>query len=435
MKHKIVFVHHGRILGGAPVSLRNTLLELKRVANFELSVLCAHKNMCSFFKDSAGVESKVISHPRLIFGRVLIGWASIFNIRTFIITMVDLLLLPISIIMQYRDLKREHADIVHLNSSILFSTAVAARLVGLPVIWHVREVLVGGKYNLTKNLAGWLIRNLADEVICISPAEARSLGKNKRNNVNVVYNFINLSKFRYDGIDIEKEKERLGISKDNKVVLSLGGVSFRKGAFEIVESCQYLPDNYTVLIAGPPLAEIRKNTFERIIYSLLLKAEDLLVKTGIKSCYVWLYNFRVWKSMQNLKNNKPIFLGKHKNVVPLLAVSDLLVFAGRTPHFPRPVYEAWAMKKPVVVYDMEGVSQNISDGNDGLIVRRPDAQSLADGIKKVLGCDKTAEKMGRQGYPKSVNTFDAEKNIMQIVRIYGSLLSSNTKQTIDEIHY
>lgn len=421
MKKKIVFVHHGKIIGGAPVSLRNTLLEVKKVSDFELSVLCAHENMCSFFKDSTGIEAKVISNPGLIFGRVLIGWASILNIRTLKNTILDLLLLPIRVIKQYRVLKREHADIVHLNSSILYSTAIAAKLARIKVVWHIREVLVGSKYNLKKKLAGWLIRKLADQVICISPVEAKSLGKNTKNNVNVVYNFIDLSKFSYDDIDVESEKEKLGIPKDEKVVISLGGVSFRKGAYEIVSSCKYLPSFYTVLLAGPPLVEISKKQIDMFISNLLLRIEDIFVKIGIKRCYSYLYEFRVWQAVDNMKANRPMFTGKLENVVPLIAVADVLVFAGRTPHFPRPVYEAWAMKKPVVVYDMEGVSENISDGVDGIIVKKNDARSLAEAVQSILSSDKLAAEMGRHGYTKAINTFDSRKNIKQIIDVYNCL--------------
>lgn len=385
-------------------------------------VLCAYRNMCSFFADSAGVKSEVISHPRLIFGRVLIGWASIYNLKTFIFSLIDLLLLPISIFRQYWDLRRARPDIVHLNSSILYSTAVAARLAGLPVVWHVREVLLGGRYNLRRIFAGWLIRRLAHKVICISPAEAQSLGPDGRRNVEVVYNFIDFSKFCYEGIDIASEKKKLGIREDQKVVLSLGGVSFRKGTFEIVESCRYLPDDFVFLVAGPPLKEAKRRIIADVILGIVLRIEDCCLKLRIKKIYSWAYNHRICTSLKYMKKNNLRFIGVHENVVPLLAISDALVFAGMTPHFPRPVYEAWAMKKPVLVFDMNGVRQNIDDGEDGIILRKASGELMADALKGLLSEPGRGKKMGELGYIKSVGRFEATKNIGRIEEIYDSLL-------------
>jgi glycosyltransferase involved in cell wall biosynthesis len=419
-KVKIVFVHHGRILGGAPVSLKNTLAALQKKGCYELKVLCAYPNMRPFFEAVDGVESDVISPSLLILGRVLIGWASILNPMTLAMTVRELFILPFTLFMQYKTLVRERPDIVHLNSSILYSTAIAAKFARIHVVWHVREILLGGRYSIRKKIAGWLIRTLADKVICISPVEAESLGKDKKKNIEVVFNFVDFSKLSYSGIDVLQERVKLSIGRNQKIVLSLGGLSFRKGTFEIIESAGYLPDNYVILIAGHGLENPGYKPAKRFVLNILLKLEDIFIGLRIKSIRSWSYHYRVWKGVYG-KEEKVKFVGRKENVVPLLAISDIIVFAGMTPHFPRPVYEAWAMKKPVVVFDIHGICQNITNGQDGIIAKELTSKSLATAVMKVLVDSAKAEEMGYTGYAKSRDLFDADKNIGKIVEIYESL--------------
>ncbi len=147
----------------------------------------------------------------LIVGRVFIGYANILNYRTFIYFFLEILISPIIIYKQVKVLKKENPNIIHLNSSILFLTAISAKILKIPIVWHVREVLIGGRYNLKKKFVGYLIRKLANQVICISEIEASSLGNNSFNNVNVVYNFIDFSKFTSIKKDINKVKEKYNL--------------------------------------------------------------------------------------------------------------------------------------------------------------------------------------------------------------------------------
>jgi len=40
-----------------------------------------------------------------------------------------------------RRIRREHIDLVYTNTAVIFEAAVAARLAGVPHVWHVHEVL------------------------------------------------------------------------------------------------------------------------------------------------------------------------------------------------------------------------------------------------------------------------------------------------------
>lgn len=426
---KVLYIHHGKVLGGAPVSLLNTILGLKKVPSLEMKVLCAHKEMEAFFRENSGVKAGRIYNPCLILGRVFIGMASLFNPRTLARSVYELFLLPFSIIIQLRQLKSEAPDIVHLNSSILISTAIAARLAGIPLIWHVREVVIGRRLNVRKKIIGHLIRTLSNRVIAISPFEAENLGAGKKNNIRVVYNFIDFKKFAPTEHNPASERQKLGFSQDDRIILSLGGVSFRKGTVQIIESALYANDNVKYVIAGPPpSASDATAAYKNMVINAMLRLEDLLIKAGLKAHYAWFYQQRVGNALKIIKTRAPrkiTFLGHIKDIAPIIASCDMLVFAGTTPHFPRPVYEAWAMKKPVIALEMDGVSQNIEDGIDGVIVQGKTGKALAEAIRMLLSSKDLMRSMAEHGFKKARHRFGLEKNIIKILNIYSEVVKEN----------
>jgi len=419
---KILFIHHGSIPGGSPTSLANTIIGLQRFSDFEIKILCCHDSMKAFFKEKTGLDPGDIYSPFLILGRVMIGWASIFNLKTLYLLVREIVSLPISFYRQALTLRSESPAIVHLNSSILLITAICVKLLRLPLVWHVREVIVGGKFNVRKRLTGWIIRTLADRVITISPVEAASLGKDRKGNVQVVYNFIDFGHFDPALINLSETKKKFGVDQDDHVVLSLGGASFRKGAYQILCASKEINRKCKILLAGPPLKRKDRNKGTRLLIRLFLKIEQFLCTSRLKSYYSWFYEDRLQNEIKSISDDRIRFIGQIDDVVPLIAISDILVFAGTTPHFPRPVYEAWAMKKPVVIFDVEGVSPNISEGYDGVIVRNHTGTALAQKLNEILGNKSLLQQFGENGYRKAKDRFDIDKNIFEIITTYQKIL-------------
>lgn len=407
------------------MSLVNTIVAL-RSYGIEMKVLCAYDSMKSFFEKRANVPVGKIFNPCLLLGRVPIGYANLFNIRSIIRILQEFFLLPVSIIKQFSILKRESPDIVHLNSSILFTSAIAAKMAGIPLVWHVREVVLGGRFNIRKALAGWFIRSIADKVVAISPYCARSLGRDKKGAVEVVYNFVDFSSFNSDNYNAISERESFGIKAGERLIVSLGGVSFRKGTVELIEAMRYTSENIRLALAGPPLIHSDIDSAKTFLIGLMHFIEDILIDSGLKGFYSWYYSERVKKAFVQLPQGKVIFLGYVKDVACLLAASDLLVFAGTRPHFPRPVYEAWAMKKPVVAFDMGGVSDEIEDGTDGVIVKKCTGKMLAASISALLNSPEKMRSMAEAGYVKSTERFDLKKNVSRLMDVYHGLLKGNT---------
>lgn len=383
-----------------------------------ISVFCIFESMMPYFKKLEAVKVRKYHKAATISGKVFIGYAKMSNIQTAILTLFELVILPFTIYKETKTLRKEDASMIHLNSSILWSTAIAVRLCHIPLVWHVRETFTGRRYNLRRKLYAWFVKKMANQVICISPSGARSINGLNADNVSVIYNSIDFSKFQKEKYDPVQERQKFNVPEDAFVILSLGGGSFRKGAFQLIEAMQYLDDRFCLVIAG---ADAPKERRMGRVKKTAFAFENILVRFGIKKYYSWMYNARVGYALEVSGDARVRFAGILDDIVPALNICDLLVFAGTTPHFGRPVFEAWAMKKSVVVFDTEVMRAEVEDGADGIIVREHTGKALADVILKLSQNRLQRKEIGEKGYKKALEKFSLEKNTLKIMKIYEKI--------------
>jgi len=390
---KILYVHHGTILGGAPLSLLYLAREMERQPGVELEIVCHSPAMRDFFSKNLQSPVSLWVNPLTYFGKYLIWDIRLDSLRALKLFLRDFFNIPKSILWQAWLLRRKKPDVVHLNSSVLFTSALAARLVGIPIVWHVRECLHTGFRQ--RRISAPIIRRLANRVVTISELEARLLGADTRDNIRVIYNPINFDALQPGLYDQNSEKGKLGLRESEKLVISLGGVNPRKGTFEQVEAMCYTDSQTKLIIAGPPLHMPPASDYERAI------AETLSA----------------------LPQGKVVFIGMIEDIAPLLAACDLLLFTGVKSHFPRPIFEAWRMKKPVIVFEMDGISNNVDHFVDGIIVKDISGRSLGDAIASLLKDPSAMQRFGEAGSKKAECKCNPVSVAAQVVAVYKSVLS------------
>lgn len=415
---KILYIHHGQVTGGAPTSLRNMLLGLRRAGFSKIKVLCLFPSMREYFSNYGFDTDVMLKTPPQIIGRFLIGYYQI-GLLFFYAFIREFLAFGYYANL-FIKIRNERPYVVHLNSSILLIPACIVKLLKVKLVWHVREHLQGGKWNLKKWFAGWLIRRIADQVICISEAEQKSLGSNTYKNVHVVYNFIDFSRFLPDRQRSIAYKDLLGLKESNFVVLSLGGVSVHKGVDQLLEALPNSPENIRLLVAGTALRKNMRPVNPALKCGWVL--EDIAIRFGCKSRRTWAYERRVEYIYMKLGafQQRVQFIGVLDDVVPLIDICDLLVFAGTMPHFPRPVFEAWAMSKPVLVLKMSGISDHIKDGVNGFVNEMYQPKMLSEKLNKISAM-KTLGTIGCEGQKKALELFSQERNVREIIQIYSHL--------------
>lgn len=482
----ILFVHHGYgYAGGAPVSLSNLIIGLKQTGRLAMKIVCHDNVVRSFFAECSGVSVDVFENPFTYIGKVLIGLARLESWNSLRIFFSSLFAFPGSILRQFRFFRAEAPDIIHLNSATLFSSAIAARFAHIPVVWHVREICQGGRYCLRLWFAAWLLKTLATKIIAISPAVAYSIGGTISPKVKVVYNPYNMELLNPDLYDQVVEKRCLGYAENTKIILSLGGMSPNKGTVELIEAMSQQDADTVLLFAGPPLESPnfiltkqslkhlrneglpehivntlkplkwkgfdKKEKFWQAIEECLGKEqavqyqqqiiqyalntlrqsirfalffESLLINVKLKRRFTWYYPQRVKLALDSLQRDCVRFVGKLKHVAPLLAACDVLVFAGTLPHFPRPVYEAGLMKKPVVVFDMPGVTENVEDGVTGIVVKKFSGKAFGQALHALLNTPDRMIKMGEAGHKKAKSLPDMTEIASSVLSIYEEIAST-----------
>ena len=338
---------------------------------------------------------------------------------------------------------------------------------------------------LRRRLAGWLLRTLAAKVIAISPADAKSIGGASSSKVKIVYNPYNTDELNPERYNQAEEKKRLGFSDTTKIILSLGGVGSRKGTVELIEAMREQEDDTVLLFAGPALKwtkfflskqslqylrkkklpksmitalkQLKHQEFtteeafihavekligkdanfryqKQIVASALnisrqkhvnvaLTLESWLVKMGLKKHFSLYYSERVKLVLSRLDRDCVRFIGELTNVAPVLAACDVLAFAGTFPHFPRPVYEAGLMKKPVVVFDMQGVSDHVEDGVTGIIVNERTGQALGKAFCELLKNPQKMVSMGDAGYKKAQAFPSHSEMASSVLALYHEIVS------------
>lgn len=404
MRRRVLYFHHGGAIGGAPLSLLYLLEHLDRAAYEPFVIVLKPGPVAKLFRD-AGIETRVtndifdFSHTELEwYGQRHAWWRLPLQVWRY----------PSSVRACRRQIRRLKPDLVHLNSSTLAAAAEAARLEGVPVVWHIREPIAHGYLGVRR---AWLRRRIdrdAARVIAISEYDAGRLHPSL--GVRVIANFVDWSRFDRR-ISRAEARRMLDIPESDHVVTMLGGVSRSKGTLTFIGAIPHvlkrLPDT-TFLIAGPPLLHRQTGFSETAIRRLL----------GVDA-----YDRRVRKaSAEGVATGHLRFIGVRTDIPQVLAATDVLAFPATVPHFGRPLIEAAAMAIPVVASRLGPSSELVADGVTGRLVPPGDENALASAIIDLLSDAEAARRMGEAGYQRARERFDAATNANRTFDVYREIL-------------
>jgi glycosyltransferase involved in cell wall biosynthesis len=276
--------------------------------------------------------------------------------------------------------------IIHTDSTTeTFYAGIAAMIMRIPLIWHIR-VSDGGWF-----LDG-ILSMLSSKLILVADAVRRRFPwlKNSHKMV-VIHNGIDLEAF--DNFPLSFSiREKFNIDKDTVLLGCIGRVEKRKGQEDLISTMRQINDAKLILIGSGE---------ERYIKAMRLLCNDL----GIA--------------------DRVIFAGFLDYVPAALKEIDILVFP--TLHgegFPRVILEAMAAGIPVVATDDGGNPEAVEDEQTGYIVPPGDVNTLVEKISLLARDRRKREAMGLAGRARVERLFTIQKNVAQIQDIYDGILKN-----------
>ena len=394
---KILFVHHGADIGGAPKSLLYLIRSLG--PGYETKVLFIRDSPVVDLFKAESIAYEVINGNTNWFLHNINGKKSIFCFHDYIKV--------------YKDWKRQYHealnvlrthmdfDVVHLNSHVLTSWSAAAKYLGFKVVLHNREAVAEGYFGLRKWILTNLIENSCDAVINISIDNERRLGL--RNKSHVIYNPVEIP-------------QKFFIPGKNRVfrILYISGMNKIKGFGTMVNSLKYLDENIEVLFAG------HYGSMDAPNHPL-----DFL-KNIVKLTYYRAY----YEPLRILrKSNNASILGILKDPYTEIDRCDILVSPFRVPHFSRPAIEAFSYGKPVIGSDVDGMDEIIDHNVNGFIFKNGDSKDLANRINQMCSDPDLLSTLGGNARQKATQLYSSDYSAKKMEQIYDDIVSVNGYKT------
>lgn len=303
--------------------------------------------------------------------------------------------LPGSVVALARWLRAENIALVHTNSSAVADGALAARLAGVPHVWHVRERLpLGGR---ARSAWGRLMVGLSDRVICISRAVQAQV-RRWQNHPRVVV--------VPDGVDVKTlvpqrpaaaVRTALGVG-EAPLIGMVGRISPIKGHQVFLDAAARL---------APVWPQAR-----------------FVIVGGALPAYAPLHAALRAQAAAEPLAGRVIFTGElaRSGVIDTVQALDVLVMPTVTMEgFGLVALEAMALGVPVVATH-GGPDDFITDGETGHLIAAGRVDALTVAVTDLLADPVAAHRLGRAGQARVQREFSLDAHVARIVSVYDTVL-------------
>ncbi|MBI4351140.1 MAG: glycosyltransferase [Elusimicrobia bacterium] len=287
-----------------------------------------------------------------------------------------------------RILRSVRPGLIHCNAGTTFFSfvfALAARLRGIPFIWHNRVAETAGLREKT-------IALLATRIIVISDAVAAKFSGLAPGKVIKVHNAVDLEAFRPLPARDQLRKE-LGLDRSAGVIGIFSRLDGWKGHELFLAAARKIsplyPDcRFLIVGEGPERARL----------------EALAREPGLAG--------------------KVLFTGYRKDIAALMNLCSVIVNPSILPEpFGRTIIEGMACGKPVIATNMGGPLEIIEDGADGFLAP-PEPGAIAGLIGKLLADAAYAARIGGNARKKTERCFDLRAQLAGLYEVYKTCENS-----------
>lgn len=305
-------------------------------------------------------------------------------------------------------IKKTNADIVHINTMMMYPYAIPARNLGKKVIIHIREHWPENENKFQLKIAKKIIEQYSDKIIAINKTSATIIGLPHK--TEVIYDWIDFGE-RDEPLDFEY---LIGSDfKLTKPFLFLGGMQIIKGALEVV----------TIFTE-----QIHEKNARLIFVGCKDKKFDYKGTKGKIKALLRLIGFPVFSDKIKLlaeKDKRIIFLPATNQVKTLIEQSYCVVSFFTIPHANLPLAEAAWLGKPSIAVNTPEAKEYSDDGKAALLFTMKDKVDFKNKILFALENEALINGNAINGISNIREKFDPSRNSNLLNMIYKELVSQN----------
>ncbi|NIJ08071.1 glycosyltransferase involved in cell wall biosynthesis [Sphingomonas vulcanisoli] len=275
--------------------------------------------------------------------------------------------------------------VIHANSQkALLVGALAARLSGRPLVWHLRDILTAED---TSRTVHWIARTFANKfctlVIANSDATAQAFREiGGKAPVRLIHNGIDPERF---GPDIAAQPRPADIPANAPLIGVFSRLSAWKGQHVAIDALARVEGAHLLLVGG---ALFGQQPYEA---RLRAQAESLGLKGRVH------------------------FLGDQSDVAGWMRACDVILHSSvQAEPFGRVVVEGMLSERPVVATDAGGVPEIIDRDETGLLVPPRDADAMAAAITALLSDPARADRTAKAGRAAAEQRFSVQTYIANV---------------------
>ncbi len=294
-----------------------------------------------------------------------------------------------------RLIREQGLSVVHSNTTAVLAGALAARLAGVPHVWHVHEITTRPRW--FARLMALAVGRLSQRVVFVSAATRDhlcALSPRIRSKALVIHNGIDTARAQNGRHGVLRAE--CGWRADHCVVGMIGRINWWKGQGALLACAAHLvPGDESlrfIMVGGSFDGDNRVR--DELLASIALRRLDGRVV------------------VQDFRND----------VCHVLADIDIFVLPSTEPDpFPTVVLEAMAAGKPIVAFRHGGVCEMVEDGVSGILCTPLSEVEMLAAIQRLAASPSLRAQMGQAGRERLQRLFTREVFIERFAALYLEL--------------
>ncbi|NVJ64182.1 MAG: glycosyltransferase [Flavobacteriaceae bacterium] len=300
---------------------------------------------------------------------------------------------PLTLVFFWRLFGRERPDIVHINDLYDFLPALAARLRGVPVVWHIRMIIT---HDRMRAAFARVVAKLAPVSVSVSRAVRDHYFPTPvaGHEALVIHDLGNAMLIANDHNPSVTASRPEGLPEHGLLVLMVGRIEPWKGQDVFIEAVRRLP------------ASLREgNVFA-------------LAGGGVEAKENYLAEIRSSAAKEEI-----IMLGSRDDVPVLMCAADVSVHASTKPDpFPGVVIESLLAGAATIAAGAGGAVEMIDDGVHGRLTPPGDAAALSAALEDFLTADaRPRARFGATARARALGLVNARVVDAAIEKVYDRL--------------